>query len=106
MPDKVSDFFIEQWFAIFLFLISVYIAYWFWRNPIEIKELNKVFFEDGNTRYISAINHKGWIVRKVIHENAKKRLPWKFCATKRNNPGIKNAPDNIDELKKLNCEEC
>lgn len=107
MLDKVSDFFIEQWFAIFLFLISVYIAYWFWKNPIDTDVRNWKMHWDGNTVYKIGENYKGWTATKQnlddVYNN--EGNPLVLYATKRNNPGIKNVPDKMDELKKLNYEE-
>lgn len=88
-------------FALFSILLSIY----FWKNPLSLDIINKrpVYNHEGEVEYILGENDKGWVVKKInMTSEDKSGERMVFVATIKNNKGLKNPPETIDELSKLN----
>ncbi len=97
-----------------LSILSILIGYWFWKNPLSTEIIKKRCFTDknGDIRFISGINHKGWIVKRFDTELSNKlddanikTGPIEEYASRKNNKKVKSPPSTFEELEKLNYSE-
>lgn len=87
--------------SVALGLLAIYLAYHFWKNPLDTSVREKRIYEDEDTTYIAGINHKGWLVRKIKSDLADKGESFEYVADFSNNPEIKKLPDGFDKIKSL-----
>lgn len=108
MLSIIFQFLSEQWFPVVFFLVSLGISCWFWKNPNDYEIKNKRCFKspDEEEIYLTGTNLNGWIVQKTLVSNIEKQLPYSFQVARRNNPDVMVAPQNLDDLRKLNYEKC
>lgn len=94
-------------YSVSLTMFSIWLAYWFWKNPIDtaIKDKHVFLDKNGDVKYVAGTNHKGWIVQRInLMENRSLGQKIKSSATIKNNPGIKSIHQAFEELEKLNYE--
>lgn len=88
-----------------LSVFAIWLAYYFWKNPIESKTLRYVEDEENEIHYAVGKKGKKWFVEKKFLKNVSNGAAFKFIADIENNAKLKNAPNNLIELRKLNYRE-
>ena len=90
--------------SLFLALFAIALSTYFWNNPKDNKIKKKRLIEDKDNHIIYSIgeiNNK-WVAKKTVVDNINKGEPIEFYANKKNNPRVNDAPNSLEDLKKLN----
>jgi len=90
-----------------LSLFAIILSIWFWKNPIDISFVTKKTIiddkdPDSKIAYCIGKNNKGWLIEKIMIDEATSGKEFTTYASKKNNPKIKHAPSLLEEIKKLN----
>jgi hypothetical protein len=91
--------------SFFVGVFSIFLGYWFWRNPISTDFINESIVEDqkGNIKYIVGHDHQGWKVKRLnYNENGELKTNIASWANRKNNPETKSVLPKTAQLDNLN----
>ena len=87
-----------------LALFSIWLACYFWRNPIstDFKPAHLITDTESKIKYEVGHDYKGWKIRRTNYDiNGNLITSIKSSASIENNPHIKIAPQTLQEIKLL-----
>lgn len=89
-----------------LALFSIWLSYWFWKNPIDISfKSERTLIENEGTEneiyYKVGKDHSGWMIEKIIINDTTSGNKFRSFASAKNNPSINKTPETLNDIKGL-----